>query len=54
MRVRRAFRKAARRWLRRQSRRLVLPLKHGDRTDHVRAPAAWMARAGGECWPSRA
>jgi ComF family protein len=29
-----------------QSRRLVLPLKHGDRTDIARACGSWMARAG--------
>lgn len=31
-----------------RSRRLVLPLKHGDRTDIARACGAWMARAGAE------
>jgi len=31
-----------------QSRRLVLPFKHGDRTDIARACGAWMARAGAE------
>jgi ComF family protein len=31
-----------------QSRRLVLPFKHGDRTDMARACGAWMARAGAE------
>ena len=31
-----------------QSRRLVLPFKHGDRTDIARACGGWMARAGGE------
>jgi ComF family protein len=30
------------------SRRLVLPLKHGDRTDIARACGGWMARAGAE------
>jgi ComF family protein len=30
------------------SRRLVLPFKHGDRTDMARACGRWMARAGGE------
>ena len=29
-----------------QSRRLVLPFKHGDRTDLARACGGWMARAG--------
>jgi len=29
-----------------RSRRLVLPFKHGDRTDIARACGAWMARAG--------
>jgi ComF family protein len=29
-----------------RSRRLVLPLKHGDRTDIARACGGWMARAG--------
>ncbi len=31
-----------------KSRRVVLPLKHGDRTDMARACGAWMARAGAE------
>jgi ComF family protein len=31
-----------------QSRRLVLPFKHGDRTDLARACGDWMARAGAE------
>jgi ComF family protein len=31
-----------------RSRRLVLPFKHGDRTDMARAYGAWMARAGAE------
>lgn len=31
-----------------RSRRLVLPLKHGDRTDMARACGAWMARAGAD------
>ena len=31
-----------------QSRRLVLPFKHGDRTDIARASGGWMARAGSE------
>lgn len=31
-----------------RSRRLVLPLKHGDRTDIARACGRWMARAGAE------
>lgn len=31
-----------------QSRRLVLPFKHGDRTDMARACGQWMARAGKE------
>lgn len=31
-----------------RSRRLLLPFKHGDRTDLARACGAWMARAGGE------
>jgi ComF family protein len=31
-----------------RSRRLVLPFKHGDRTDMARACGRWMARAGGE------
>jgi ComF family protein len=31
-----------------RSRRLVLPFKHGDRTDMAPACAAWMARAGAE------
>jgi ComF family protein len=31
-----------------KSRRLVLPLKHGDRTDMARACGNWMARAGAE------
>src|SRR5215470_2654881 len=31
-----------------QSRRLVLPFKHGDRTDIARACGGWMARAGAE------
>ena len=31
-----------------KSRRLVLPFKHGDRTDMARACGAWMARAGAE------
>jgi ComF family protein len=31
-----------------QSRRLVLPFKHGDRTDLARACGNWMARAGAE------
>lgn len=31
-----------------ESRRLVLPFKHGDRTDMARACAGWMARAGAE------
>jgi ComF family protein len=31
-----------------QSRRLVLPFKHGDRTDMARACGGWMARAGAE------
>jgi len=31
-----------------QSRRLVLPFKHGDRTDLARACGGWMARAGAE------
>lgn len=31
-----------------RSRRVVLPLKHGDRTDMARACGAWMARAGAE------
>jgi ComF family protein len=31
-----------------QSRRLVLPFKHGDRTDLARACGSWMARAGAE------
>jgi len=30
------------------SRRLILPLKHGDRTDLARACGRWMARAGAE------
>ncbi len=30
------------------SRRLVLPFKHGDRTDIARAGGGWMARAGAE------
>jgi ComF family protein len=30
------------------SRRVVLPLKHGDRTDLARACGGWMARAGAE------
>ena len=33
---------------RRSSRRLVLPFKHGDRTDIARACGGWMARAGAE------
>lgn len=32
----------------RQTRRLVLPFKHGDRTDIARACGGWMARAGSE------
>jgi ComF family protein len=31
-----------------KSRRVVLPLKHGDRTDMARACGGWMARAGAE------
>ena len=31
-----------------KSRRLVLPFKHGDRTDIARACGRWMARAGAE------
>jgi len=31
-----------------ESRRLVLPFKHGDRTDMARAYGRWMVRAGGE------
>jgi ComF family protein len=31
-----------------RSRRLLLPFKHGDRTDIARACGRWMARAGGE------
>ncbi len=31
-----------------KSRKLVLPFKHGDRTDIARACGAWMARAGAE------
>jgi len=31
-----------------QSRRLVLPFKHGDRTDLARTCGSWMARAGAE------
>ena len=31
-----------------QSRRLLLPFKHGDRTDIARACGGWMARAGSE------
>ncbi len=31
-----------------RSRRLVLPFKHGDRTDIARACGGWMARAGGD------
>jgi ComF family protein len=31
-----------------KSRRLVLPFKHGDRTDMARAYGRWMARAAGE------
>jgi ComF family protein len=31
-----------------RSRRLVLPFKHGDRTDLARACGAWMARAGAD------
>ncbi len=31
-----------------RSRRLVLPFKHGDRTDIARACGGWMARAGAE------
>jgi len=31
-----------------RSRRLILPFKHGDRTDLARACGAWMARAGGD------
>jgi ComF family protein len=31
-----------------RSRRLVLPFKHGDRTDMARSCGRWMARAGGE------
>jgi ComF family protein len=31
-----------------KSRRLLLPFKHGDRTDIARACGRWMARAGGE------
>jgi ComF family protein len=31
-----------------RSRRLVLPLKHGDRTDMARAYGRWMARSGAE------
>ena len=31
-----------------KSKRLVLPFKHGDRTDMARACGRWMARAGGE------
>ncbi len=31
-----------------RSRKLVLPFKHGDRTDIARACGAWMARAGAE------
>lgn len=31
-----------------QSRRLVLPFKHGDRTDIARACGGWMARTGAE------
>jgi ComF family protein len=31
-----------------RSRRLVLPFKHGDRTDLARACGGWMARAGAE------
>jgi ComF family protein len=31
-----------------QSRRLVLPFKHGDRTDLARSCGEWMARAGAE------
>jgi ComF family protein len=31
-----------------ESRRLVLPFKHGDRTEMARACGAWMARAGAE------
>jgi ComF family protein len=30
------------------SRRLILPFKHGDRTDIARACGRWMARAGGD------
>jgi ComF family protein len=31
-----------------RSRRLILPFKHGDRTDIARAAGAWMARAGAD------
>lgn len=31
-----------------ESKRVVLPFKHGDRTDMARACGRWMARAGGE------
>ena len=31
-----------------KSRKLVLPFKHGDRTDIARACGAWMARAGAD------
>lgn len=31
-----------------KSRRLILPFKHGDRTDMARACGGWMARAGAE------
>ena len=34
------------------SRRLVLPFKHGDRTDIARACGGWMARAGADLLPS--
>src|SRR5579883_2102669 len=34
-----------------KTRRLVLPFKHGDRTDLARACGAWMARAGAELLP---
>ncbi|MFO1081931.1 MAG: ComF family protein [Reyranellaceae bacterium] len=33
------------------SRRLILPFKHGDRTDIARASGRWMARAGTELLP---
>ena len=35
-----------------ESRRIVLPFKHGDRTDIARACGGWMARAGADLLPS--